>query len=92
MIMSNSCAKIYENPGIHAFGTYEDAEEFAKKQYEPGWIMECPESVGSAYGTGWHFIIGEFDHWCYQGYIPRARVDLVIEINPMFTGANYERS
>lgn len=83
--MKTSCAKIYENPGIHAFGTYEDAEELAKKRFESGWIMECPESVGSIFGTGWHFIVGEFEHWCNQGYIPYARVDVKVLINPMFT-------
>lgn len=50
---------------------------------EPGWIMECTQE---GYSLGWHYILGEFDHWVKQGFIPRARVDVKVEIHPMFTG------
>lgn len=74
---------VYEDHGIHAKRTYEEACEVARQCFQSGWIFENPND---GHEKGWHFIVLDFEHYCMHGYIPRAHVKVEQTINPCWTG------
>jgi hypothetical protein len=68
---------VYEKPGCHAIGTYEEAVRRARFHGQVA-IMECP--VETPYDTGWHVIALEaVGHYQAQGYILRAKLVLTLQ-------------
>lgn len=71
--------KVYLNHGIHGSATFQEVADSALRNGWAGWIMECPEEAAGPYSLGWHMIVSNLDYYKSIGYIPRARVRLVVE-------------
>ena len=65
----------YNNPGVHAWGTFEEALAAAWRLGRPIAIMECPEVT--PYDTGWHLVeTWAVPHYEEQGYVLRGGLEL----------------
>lgn len=84
-------SKVYKNPGKNAFSTYDEAAAKAMKSDASGWIYEVKESnVKHKDYIGWTFYAmstASMEALSNLGFIPRAKVEVKVEIHPMFTGA-----
>lgn len=71
--------KVYANPGIHAFASFDAAVEYAMRRGCIGAIMECPEGLYHTYATGWHLVVSEIDYYKSIGWLVRATTELVVK-------------